>query len=346
MTEVFFRFRGFETYTAISSRYSQPYVGFSDFRRLERQQSPEHYGYQLEGGGYLYSKSQTVSSLQDRFLSIVEVGPGNISETLRGAKNLIFVMGGSAALGDQHKDPGNRFFVQIEKQFQTRYPGSTIQVIPAAIRAFVSTQERVLFDLHILPASPKTVIFLHGYNDFSNYLYSSRPGDPYNQAVEYSRTDSRVFRAKQIIADWSAAYRWWFVSTYEKEVFRRAIEFGKNTESVSLYMKSAANIYLENVRWMAKSCEFRKVMCFFVFQPKRADGFDPISKGYAEVRSILKDQEKLNSFAYFLDLEPAFRDQAALFQDSVHMNDVGQIDLARKVVDFAAPRLPVNFWEK
>lgn len=346
LAEGYFRLKGNETYTAISSRHTQPFLGFSDFRNLQRKQNPEDYGYRMEGAGYRYSNENQLTGLQDRFPNLIEGGPANFSKLLQTKTNSVFVMGGSAALGDGHEDPENRFFIQIEQGLQDRFKNTNIKVIPAAIRAFVSTQERVLLDLHVLPSQPKVIIFLHGYNDLSNYLYFSRPGDPYNQSVEYSRTDSRLFRFNQILADWSAAYRRWFVSSYESKVHREAMEFGKNEDGVSRYMKSAAAIYLENLRWMADSCQLRKAVCFFVLQPRRAESFDPISQGYQEIRLHLQPQQVLNSHAFFWDAEEEFRSQTEKFVDSVHMNDSGQVDLAKRVVDFVVQRLPPGFWEK
>jgi hypothetical protein len=265
--EAYIRWRFSENFTPVSSRYLHPYLGFGEFRIISRLQRPEDHGYELVNGVYIFQNQREVNSSLDRFPNLLEIYDGRPLVGLSDPKNLAFVMGGSAALGDGAKIHENRFPFLLQSKLRSLANNQNVQVVPAAMRAFVTTQERISLELYLFPARPKAIFFLHGYNDFAQLEYMARPGDPYNMTVEYSRSENSGFRLLQALGDWSRFIRWLHKNRTEETILAANRNLQKDPQQVRQYLQSVANIYLENLFWVANRCEQNKVQCFFVLQP-------------------------------------------------------------------------------
>jgi hypothetical protein len=322
IVEVTFSFIQKEEFQSYSSRYYVPYIGFGDFRALNKNQLPESFDYKNSGGAYIYDPKKEIQSITQRFSILFENTEGYGSIDSKKPENLVFVMGGSAALGDRHEKAENRFPLQIQENIQNLLSDVKIQVVPSAVRAFVTMQERILLDLFVLPHKPKAIIFLHGFNDSNQWESMTRPGDPYNLGIEYSRQESRWFRVKQFLADWSYFFQWLFRRSAESSIRSGFQHMLKDPLTVQNYIKSMANIYLENVFWMAKRCEQEKVYCFFVLQPTYVTNKTiDLPAPYLEIKKILSKSGPLNSYSVFLDFGDRYNDRLELFADSVHLKD-------------------------
>jgi lysophospholipase L1-like esterase len=343
----FYFSRKVEKFNSLSSRYYQPYLGFGDFRNLGNNQSPERFGYAKNRDFFFYDPQKVIESITERFLPLFEHSNGISEIDTKNSANLVFVMGASAALGDRHEKPENRFFAQIQVNLRSMLSNQKLQVIPAAIRAFITTQERVLLDLFVLPLKPKLVIFLHGFNDASQWEFMVRPGDPYNLGIEYSRQESKWFRTKQFFAEYSYFFQWLLKNKSESSINNGFNSMLQNPKNIQNYSKSMANIFLENVLWMAKRCEQEQVHCLFVLQPTyvRNEKID-LPAPYLEIKKNLSKSGSISNYAFFLDFSDRYNNTIELFADSVHMKDEGQKLLAKEVVEQAAPFLKNAFFTK
>ncbi|MFC1836122.1 hypothetical protein ACFL2Q_15615 [Thermodesulfobacteriota bacterium] len=89
----------------------------------------------------------------------------------------VFVIGGSAAYGSGASSTDTRWYMELERLLSKGLKRQ-VRLIPAAMGAYVSTQERMVLELIVLPRRPDCVIILNGYNDLVNCLtYCTRPGD-------------------------------------------------------------------------------------------------------------------------------------------------------------------------
>jgi lysophospholipase L1-like esterase len=331
-------------FQSYSARYYFPYIGFGDFRALNKKQMPEAFDYRSDKGTYVYNSSFEIQSIAQRFSILFEniEGFGSIDSFSR--ENLVFVMGASAALGDGHVRAENRFPLQIQKNLRELLSNEKIQILPAAIRAFVSIQERILLDLFVLPHQPKAIVFLHGFNDSNQWESMVRPGDPYNLGIEYSRQESKWFRTKQFLAEWSYFFQWFFRRSAESSIYSGYAKMLKDPKAVQNYTKSMANIYVENVFWMAKRCEQEKVYCLFVLQPAYIESQENrLPAPYSQIKKVLAKSGPLNEYSAFLDFSDRYSDRRELFVDTVHLIDEGQMLLAKEVVEQATPFLKNAF---
>ncbi len=323
-----------------------PYLGFGEFRAISRLQKAEDYGYQRKHGVYVFQGDSEVKSSLDRFPNLLDTYDGQPVPALSDPKNLAFVMGGSAALGDGAVDDKNRFPAALQSRIRALTKSEKINVLAGAMRAFVTTQERISLELYIFPARPKAIFFLHGYNDFAHLEFMARPGDPYNMTVEYSRSEDTMYRLIYALGDWSRFIRWIQVRRTEENILAESHSLRKYPEVVERYLQSIANIYLENVFWIANRCEQNKVKCFFILQPLKKEIDQAVHRGYEIVRRKMGPTKQLNPYSFFLDEGNLLADRQDLFIDQVHFSDAGQIDLADRVVKRYADELRRSFAEK
>lgn len=344
--ELYFRWQFPERFTSVAGRYLHPYLGFGEFRAIPRLQSAADYGYQKKHGVYVFQIDIEVKSSLDRFPNLLDTYDGQPVPALSDPKNLAFVMGGSAALGDGAVEDKNRFPAALQSRIRALTKNERVNVLAGAMRAFVTTQERISLELYVFPAKPKAIFFLHGYNDFAHLEFMARPGDPYNTTVEFTRLEDPVYRLVYALGDWSRFIRWIQVRRTEENILAESQNIRKYPEVVDRYLQSIANIYLENIFWIANRCEQNRVKCFFILQPLKKEIDQAIHQGYEIVRKRIGGRDQLNSYSFFLDEGNLLADRQDLFIDQVHFSDAGQIDLADRVVKRYANELNRSFAEK
>jgi hypothetical protein len=174
----------------------QPYLGFGRLGHQDERlllEGPESFGYRQRDGRYVFDIREAVSGIQDRgdFLFGERAPIANRPGAAEGLR--VFILGGSAAFGVGATSPERTWWVHLENGLSSEL-GRKVSVLNAAVPGFVSTQERIMLDLMVLPRKPDLVVFLHGLNDISIPMgYGVRPGDPFTQAVTYRASSSLAF---------------------------------------------------------------------------------------------------------------------------------------------------------
>src|SRR3989338_7269978 len=123
-----------ENYSAVNTRWPQPFLGFGDFKELNSaSESLESLGYRALEFGYIYDDEKVIHYLHER---------GNFlfsDEHVDPKKKNIFLVGASAALGDGASDHQKKIWKKLKNflyQKTPEFPG-----LPAANRAYKSSPE-------------------------------------------------------------------------------------------------------------------------------------------------------------------------------------------------------------
>jgi hypothetical protein len=324
--ELYFRSTSERSFSTLNGRWLEPYLGFGNFKGDRPITPPSSAGYKSDGLIYRWQAETQLKSVQGR-------APATFGEEYPSSgerapdKKWVVVMGGSAAMGDGSWP--KRFPGLLQEQLEKKYPG--LQVFTAATRAFVSTQERVALELYVLPLRPEAVVFLHGFNDMNQTYSMARPGDPYNMGVTYARYESPWFGFLQLVSDHSRLAERFLANSVLQTMIDGRHEITKTARGV--FTRSAAAIYEDNVRRMARRCEQEKVRCLFILQPFRDfdDDFgeESVRMTYQIVAEAFK-KDPLKGMATFHDFALAFAEKEELFVDEVHMGEAGQTQVAQE----------------
>jgi lysophospholipase L1-like esterase len=309
------------------------YDGVPDDVMLARE-GPAAYGYRAASGVYVFPFDAPVARIADRgdFLFQDRDALANATgprEVLR-----VFVIGGSAAYGTGASSPDKRWYAVLERSLSSAL-GREVRLIPAAMGGYVSTQERLVLDLMVLPRRPDAVVIFDGYNDAAlPAMFGTRAGDPYNQGVLYEQFYSPLFGAKRWLARHSNLYGYWVNRSLQRafEANRRAIL--ASPERRARFAASVASVYLDNLATMLQACRANGIPGVAFLQPARALTLrnlgrlgEPRSEealtllGYDEIRSRAAAPSADQAL---VDLTPLFDGGAPVeYHDTVHFDDAG-----------------------
>lgn len=332
--ELYYRAHDAESPTGM--RHLEPYLGFGDYIDVAPNEI-EDAGYYNTGLIYTYSPKKILASTGDLGRFVFDAAARPPATAPREARRTVVVTGASVTLGDGAKDPLRRWWKVLQAKLRAQLGTERIDVIPAAVRSFVSTQDRISLDLFVLPHRPDVVVNISGVNDVANLYYLSRPGDPYNMPVAFSRYYDFLFEQWFWCAKKSALARGLL-----KRYFSRRIEAEKrkvlaDPRQMENYLQSIANIYADNVTHMSRRCDQDKVPCFFLLQPAReltafyesvGQEDNPFSIAYPKIRALMaasSAKEKFQDISHLVDGHDEW------FVDDVHLDETGQEKLAELV---------------
>lgn len=326
-----------EMQIGLGKRPIQPYLANGDFydyypdEVMMAKEGPEAYGYYRSGGVYFYDFKGKVQRIADRgnflFQDRIEIA-NNLtrSDVIR-----IFVIGGSVAYGTGASSNEKKWYILLEQALSAALKRE-VRLIPAAMGAYNTTQERLVLDLMVLPRKPDAIIILDGFNDTSPI---SRPGDPYNQGALYEHFYSPGFGIKKWLTRHSFLYQYVVNTSLQQSQEIQCQRILQDSELLKNYTTSVASVYFDNVLNMLERCEESGIPCIAFLQPMRA-----LTLHNQHIHSELSSQEKLFLAAYQeildnvpkLTLNKPFYDLTSVFDapgsekwysDFVHFTDPG-----------------------
>lgn len=338
VAEIGFRIFSPQTSTYIAQRQIAPFVGFADFANPHGSE-PEPAGYERGLWAYRYRPTHTIQNLEERGDLLLGSDFADLRKMNPKEAKRLFVVGASSALGDGASQMDGRVHVQLEKMLNEKEPGAPRpwKVRPAAVRAFISSQERILLELYVLPSQPETIVFLHGFNDAGQLEFGTRPGDPYDQGSRYLRDESFFFDTMRRMSNWSVLASRFTMKSIWRELWTMQEFYAKDPEGSRHFALSSANIYHDNMLKMARRCSQEKVRCLFVFQPYQyaspPDDLQMVVRRISTEVLNLRAQAPMPPGTAFLDLHDFFDGDQARFVDTVHLDDEGQRLEAEKIVE-------------
>ena len=323
----------------VSYRHLQPYLmsgGYAANSGLVAANQgfggPDSYGYRRLGGSYLFDFEKEVMSVAERgtflFQDRVALADSGQAATTR----RIFVLGGSAAFGVGASSPDERWYAHLERSLSADL-AEPVRVVPSAMIGYVSTQERIVLDLMVLPRSPDLVIILNGYNDAAlPVTFGMRPGDPYDTGILYENFYSPLFGLKKWIADRSHLASVLVQSSVARGVRRNEERLLADPDLLRNYQRSTAAVYLDNVDHMLRRCGQEGLRCLVFLQPTRpltrremgvTEEADPFTVGAYDL--ILEATRSSASSPSVHDLTSVFSqpDWERFYRDDVHFTDEG-----------------------
>jgi lysophospholipase L1-like esterase len=310
----------------LDERWLDPYTLTGAFR--VHALGPEAYGYRDAGWTHVYDSDAKLDGVQARWQPLYPrpVPPGE--------RRRVFVVGGSVALGDGASTGATRWWRVLEEKLRAALHDDKIDVIPAAMQSFVTTQERITLELYVLPLKPDVVVVLDGFNDAENLAFGVRPGDPYNLGTAYTRYDSLGFHVWLSLARHSALARWWLerrvaAALHEANVHRTPAQ-------LTAWEDSAVNIYRDNVTRMARRCAQESVPCLFFAQPARELTVHHYGGPETPTTRMLARMAATQGVVDLTHLLDARRES---YVDVVHFDDGGQQLLADAVLAELVKRL-------
>lgn len=324
-------------------RIPHPYIVMGGFHKggyfddsMDPAEAPARYGYKKTGffGTPSFAFGTEVNSITERGLFLHRDRADDVKIPKPANTFRVMIQGGSVAYGEGSSQKEKRWFNVMEnllnKDAITKY-----QVIPAANHSHVTTQERIIQDLYVLPHHPDAIIFLDGFNDANTGVSATRPGDPYGQSIIYLRDSSPIFGFLSDLSKHSNFIRYWMMLDVQTSWYKQKI----TEEKLQQQAKSVANIYFENLNWMKRRCDLEKIHCLFYLQP-----YWDLTLSYRLEKNIYKDDmffrnyknilERMKTEAPFLvDLTHIFDDpqKPVPFIDPAHFNDAGHEVVAEKI---------------
>ena len=334
-----------------------PYAGTGNFHAvrsvadlIDSPDGPVSFGYREGAGIFYYAPDGTparASDVTDFVLGEQTFSLHPIGEFESDPPGMlrIFVIGGSAARGSGASGRSTTWFSHLETRLRAEFGPESAKIYLGAMGAFVSTQERLVFDWSVAPRRPDIVIDLNGFNDvFTPLAAGVRPGHPLQMARHYG----------EYSRDWAH-----LLTTYS--AVSRALLRQHNTETLlenhrrvladpalaATVAASIRDIYVDNMRHMLDRCADIGADCFVLLQPyreltDREAGRPPFAGDsrfphlthsdfyyvlYKSVAATMRDE------AGFRDLSGVFNasGDAPLYKDIVHFNDAGHRILADAV---------------
>ncbi|MGZ3686703.1 MAG: hypothetical protein ACXVBW_00290, partial [Bdellovibrionota bacterium] len=314
-------------------RWFHPYVSTGDFKGLSRAEAPEAFGYERNGLIYTYGYPKPISGLAEEAEYLFDGLAARTKPDPKRRRKRIFILGGSVALGDGAEKDENRWRYLLQNKLRQRLHSDEIDVVPAAVRAFVTTQERLTLELFVLPLEPDAVIATDGYNDLNTLNFGARPGDPFNEGVIQARYDSAVFQALRALSDRSALVRFFLWKSVYRRVGDQRQRIMSDPRLAENYFSSVAAIYSDNVRRMARRCHQENVPCYFLFQPhlemtahyaQPGSPMVPNTTAAFRTLSAVKSGGRFPEGTEFRDLTHMLDGHDDYYVDSVHFDDRGQ----------------------
>lgn len=324
-------------------RVMHPYIGPGGFynggyfkHNIDVAESFEAFGYTPKGWlnipSYEYGTSINSSKERGHFLFRDRVD-AVIAEKKKDEFR-IFILGGSVAFGEGASSPEKRWFIVLEKLLREKTK-KNIVVIPAANHSHVSTQERVILDLYVMPYQPDALVVLSGFNDANTGITATRPGDPYGQSIIYAHDISPFYGLLNDLSKHFESVRY----LLQRSVF--AIWFGDKVydkQKDLAQAKSVSNVFYDNQAQTKKRCDAENIKCFFYLQP-----FWDITKANRKIAKLnvyemvtinyIRYLQDISKYTFMNDLTGVFDTEPAKipFIDPAHFNDEGHQVLAEKI---------------
>lgn len=318
-----------------------PYVQTGDFHTARSvadlagvPEGPAAAGYRLDEGVYLYEPGAEPVGAGD-FADFVfggkwyaRHGLAEVKDTA-GGRLRIFVIGGSAAQGSGASGRQTTWHALLEARLRDEFATDRIDVFVAAMGAFVTVQERLVFDWAVAGRAPDLVIAVNGFNDvFTPLAGAVRPGDPLQMPRHYAEFYDRSWA--HLLKSYSAVGRF----VLRRRNIRAAEAIGARIRSdpalAAATTESVRAIYTENMRYLLGRCGDLGIECLVFLQPFRAlterrRGAPP---GAATLFLSIYDTlpAGLAGRPGFHDLTGVFdaAEPDTIYTDPVHFNDAGQ----------------------
>jgi len=308
--------------------------------------SPAYYGYTPELRSYIYSPEQP-ATVYDRsnFLFQHELSryePAQIDRITRHSPSAIriFVIGASVAQGFGATGKEATWHAILETQLRKRFGVEDIYIFNGAIGAFISTQERVAYDLAIAPRNPDITILLDGFNDmFIPGIYGVRPGDPYQTGYRYRQiydTTILSYLSKNSVLFYHSIG----LLAYQRLEKNRENLYANRQASWSMG-QGIVNVYTSNVDYLIRRGTDNSPLLVF-FQPWRdvarnEAGLPPQSRNYWFYRGLTKAiRARFKDNPRFIDISSSMSDRKNVncFIDLAHLNNPGQKILADAIYPY------------
>lgn len=302
-------------------------------------EGPAAFGYRREGGTYLYGFDAPVDDVADRGAFLFADQPladDRDAEALR-----VFVVGASVARGVGASSPYRAWHALLARELSAAL-GRQVVVVSAAVDAYVSTQERLVMRLMVLPRCPDAVVILDGWNDAAMpAMFGVRPGDPVTQGLLYQQFYAPLSGLVQAVARQSAVLRYVGYTRMLTALDANRRRIAERSGGLARYGDDTAAVYVDNVGRMLAACRRRGLPCAAFLQPARSQ-----QRATSDPSSPWAVQETLERASYdairarlaarrlpgMHDLSGAFDPAQDWFVDPVHFGDEGQAVIARAML--------------
>lgn len=322
----------------------QPYLMFgaqygwhedADWDGMLAREGPGAFGYRPASGTYVYDFEEPVDDVADRGDFLFADEP--LADDLDAAPLRVFVIGASVARGVGASSPYRAWHAILAREL-TQQLGREVRLITAAVDAYVSTQERLVFNLMVLPRCPDAIVVLDGWNDAAMpAMFGVRPGDPVTQGLLYQRFYGPVSGLTQLLVAHSAVARYLTHQRILSTLDANRRRLVANPDALGRYGSATASVYVDNVRRMLDTCRRRGLPCAAFLQPARS-----LQRPTSDPGSAWAAQEALERAAYAgirarlaADRAPHIHDLSGVldpsrdwFVDPVHFGDGGQAAIA------------------
>ncbi len=306
-----------------------------NYSRAYLHQGPEVYGYENGWGMYYFNFENPVHTMVERgdfvWRDHLDIYNDPDSDVYR-----IFIIGGSVAdgAGVWGAEESQRWQLLLEEQLQAATNRDTA-LIRASVGGFVSTQERIMMDLMVLPLEPDAIIFVDGWNDVGLPVRRmSRPGDPSNMGIHYRNYYDFWYGPTLWLANHSRLFRYLFYSGLNNSIVTRQDEIANDSIQYQNYVEGTTGIYRENIEFMLERCERYTIPCLGFLQPSRDLSYRDLeleTEFSSEAQLIIGAYEALltNLPAGVIDLTEVFHDMPELpYYDPVHFDAPGHAAFA------------------
>jgi lysophospholipase L1-like esterase len=324
----------FEPYLMFGAQYGWFDEGEHDV--MLAREGPAAFGYRPGGGTYVYDFTDPVEAVADRgeFLFANQpLADDTAAEALR-----IFVIGASVARGVGASSPDRAWYALLERRLAAAL-GREVRFVSAAVDAYVSTQERLVFRLMVLPRCPDAVLILDGWNDAAMpAMFGIRPGDPATQGLLYQRFYAPTFGLAQLLSSYSALARYRSYRSILEALDENRRRILARADGLPRYGEDTASVYLNNLEHMLASCRRSAIPCAAFLQPARSltqptrDDAGSWSAQEALERAAYEEIRRrlpaLQSRHRVRDLSGLFTPGEPWFLDPVHFGDRGQVAVA------------------
>lgn len=256
---------------------------------------------------------------------------------------LVFVLGGSVAQGFASYDKADTWHARLELLLRRKTGREDVYLFNAAMGAFVTLQERLVYHLAVAPRRAHLVLFVNGYNDITIPANSGvRPGDPFQLGLRYS----------QLLTD---GFMWWLArhsaiahALLQNEFNGHVADYRRRLEqddgAFKRHAEAIADTYVENMEEVLGACAARGQACLVGVQPARsltaahlgirADDILSQKRIVEAYRVLLAKVAQSKHRDRFIDLTRIFDkgEKMQLYHDSVHPNFAGHLVMANALV--------------
>lgn len=296
---------------------------------------PESYGYTKSVGVYFHTPN-TPATVFDRSNFLFEHSHSRydshqVDEIARSKPDSIriFVVGGSAAQGLGASGKDTTWHAILEGKLREALNYKDIYVFNAAMGSFVTTQERIGYDVAVAPRNPDLTLILNGFNDlYLPVIFGTRPGDPYQTGLRYYQI------LNPSTGSWLEERSYLFHYFYYRLVYKKLTDNTNQTLSdtatAATLSEGIGNVYNENVQYLInRGAKDSPVLVFL--QPWRdlarvANSHRPRSRHYGFYQNTSnRFRDRFKKETRFVDISSSLSSAEGemCFVDYVHFNDTG-----------------------